>query len=338
MNYLRTIYYLIFISLLSSCITEDIPDNNIYGNYQALWEVLDKHYCFFEEKKADYGLDWNEVYTKYKEKLYPAMDNKQFFEVCANMLAELKDGHVNMYAAHNTARYWKWFEDYPANFSDSLQRIYLGTNYQMASGLKYKILNDNIGYIYCGSFENAFGSGNLNEILKELAACNGLIIDIRNNGGGQLTSAEKLAGCFTNETRTGAYIAHKTGTGHNDFSTPKPINIEPAEGLRWQKKTVVITNRKSYSAANSFVMFMKSFPNVIQLGDRTGGGAGMPFSSEMPNGWGIRFSACPMYDIHMNCTEMGIDPDIKVNQSREDLLNNQDTLIEAARKWLKENQ
>ena len=28
----------------------------------------------------------------------------------------------------------------------------------------------------------------------------------------------------------------------------------------------------------------------------TGGGSGLPFSSELPNGWSVRFSASPMYE------------------------------------------
>lgn len=80
---------------------------------------------------------------------------------------------------------------------------------------------------------------------------------------------------------------------------------------------------------------MMQCPNVTIIGDQTGGGSGMPFSSELPNGWSIRFSACPIYDVNKNHTEFGIQPDIKVDMKTEDLLKNQDTLIEYARDFLK---
>ena len=67
------------------------------------------------------------------------------------------------------------------------------------------------------------------------------------------------------------------------------------------------------------------------VGDVTGGGAGMPFTSELPNGWGIRFSACPMYDANMQLTEMGITPDIKVDISATDYARSVDTILETAR-------
>ena len=61
----------------------------------------------------------------------------------------------------------------------------------------------------------------------------------------------------------------------------------------------------------------------------------MPFSSELPNGWFLRFSACPMYDRNMNCTETGIDPDVKVDISDEDFHKGIDTIIETARAILR---
>ena len=334
---LRWLFILPVAGLLSACITEDIPDNTRRGNFEALWKTLDQRYCFFDYKKEAYGLDWNEVYERYSPAFNEGMSDRQLFEVLANITYELRDGHVNLYASHNSARYGAWFDDYPANYSDSLERIYLGRSedYEIASGLKYKILDDHIGYVRCSSFQYGFGNGNLHEMLRTLALCDGLIIDVRHNGGGLLTAAEKLASIFTNTEYTAGYIAHKTGPGHSDFSTPMSIRISPFEGLRWQKPAVILTNRKTYSAANAFVLFLKNRPNITVIGDKTGGGSGMPFTSELPNGWTLRFSACPMFDSNMQQTELGIDPDIKVDITAEDYAKGIDTIIEAARRQLR---
>ena len=132
--------------------------------------------------------------------------------------------------------------------------------------------------------------------MLHMAGCNGLIIDVRGNGGGLMTHAERLAARFCNAETTVGYLRHKTGRGHQDFSPLQEQTIRPAKGLRWQKEVVVLTNRGVFSAANEFVKYMSCFPRVTIVGDQTGGGAGMPFSAELPNGWGVRFSACPMYD------------------------------------------
>lgn len=317
-----------------SCVDEEEYSDDPRGNFEALWKIINEHYCFFDYKNSEYGLDWNEVYARYSRQIDNSMTSTQLFEVLGNMLGELRDGHVNMYASFDQSRYWSWKEDYPANFSDSLQRRYLGTDYKISSGIKYRKLDDNIGYIYCGSFSNAIGSGNLDDILMDLATCNALIVDVRNNGGGMLTSAETLASRFTNEEILVGYMQHKTGPGHNDFSELQEQKLKPSNGLRWHKPVAVLTNRAVFSAANEFVKYMKCSPGVTVIGDKTGGGAGMPFSSELPNGWSVRFSACPMYDRDMNCTEFGIEPDYNVQLTDGDFAKGCDTIIEYARNIL----
>ena len=331
---LTSLVCLISSIVLISCVNEDEFDNTPQGNFEALWKIIDEHYCFFDYKQHEYGLDWQKVHDKYQRHINGNMTNSQLFEVLGNMLGELRDGHVNLSASHDLARYWQWYESYPANYSDTLQRRYMGTDYKIASGIDYKILDDNIGYIRYESFTEGIGSGNLTEVLNYMLLCRGLIIDIRNNGGGNLTNAEVLASRFTNESTLVGYIQHKTGTGHSDFSSMEPRYLKPAANLRWQKPVCVLTNRHVFSAANEFTLYMKALPNVKIVGDRTGGGAGMPFSSSLPNGWIVRFSAVPMYDAQRQSTEFGIAPDYQVSLTEEDFKQGKDTIIEFARKLL----
>ena len=339
MSHRSTLYYslswltrllivpIIVLSVTCSCIEEEKFSDNAYGNFQALWKILDEHYCFFSEK----NIDWNAIREKYSRQVNEGMNYQQLFEVLTNMIGELRDGHVNLYTSFDMGRNWSWFEDYPINFSDTLYNKYMGKDYKIAAGLRYKTLDDNIGYIYYGSFNDSFGEGNLDEVLMELAPTRALILDIRNNAGGLLTNAEKLAARFTNKEVLVGYMRHKTGRGHNDFSSLKEQHIKPSKGDRWQKQVLLLTNRSVFSAANEFVKYMKCFPQVTIIGDQTGGGAGLPFSSELPNGWGVRFSACPMYDVNKQCTEQGIAPDHFVSLTQEDFLKDKDSIIEYAR-------
>ena len=164
------------------------------------------------------------------------MTSAQLFEVLCDMLSGTSRRPRQPLFCCRRRPLLRRHENYPSNFNDSIHQVYLGTDYRIAAGMYYKILDDNIGYIYYGSFSSGIGEGNLDEVMYYLRLCNGLIVDVRNNSGGTLTYAERLAERFTNEKRLVGYIAHKTGTGHNDFSSPETEYIEPSKGIRWQRK------------------------------------------------------------------------------------------------------
>lgn len=315
----------------ASCIREEEFSNDPQGNFEALWTIIDERYCYLDYKQ----INWDSIHDVYQPLISPDMGSDGLFEVLGDMLAELKDGHVNLYSSSNTARYWDWYLDYPRNYSETLVEQYLGRDYRIGGGIRYTILDDNIGYACYDDFSNGVGEGNLDYMLSYLSICNGLIIDVRNNSGGVLTYASRLAARFTNERVLTGYIMHKTGTGHSDFSDPEPIYLDPSTSIRWQKPVVVLTNRHAYSATNEFVNAMSCLPLVVLLGDKTGGGAGLPFSSELPNGWGVRFSASPHLNAQKEHIEFGIDPNYHVDMTDEDEAEGIDTIIEAARALIK---
>lgn len=325
----KLLTYLLPALLLTGCVEEDQFSNSPMGNYDALWSIIDERYCFFEQARQQHGLDWDDVYHKYKPQVQAAENNAELFDIYGNMLRELKDGHVNLTSDYGTTYYWDWSLNHPLNFSDSLQRNYLGNDFRLTNGIKYTTLPSNIGYIYVGSFESSLSSDNVSLMLLRLAESKGIIIDIRNNGGGMLTSAEELAAHFVSGKTHCGYIQHKTGKGHNDFSSPEKLYIEP-NGVIWKKPVVVLTNRAVYSSANHFVMLVKPLPQVVVIGDKTGGGSGLPLNSTLPNGWTVRFSACPILDIEGKHTEFGIAPHEEVQITSADWNNGRDTIIERA--------
>jgi len=323
--------------LLFSCVGEDEFDDTPEGNLEALWQIIDQRYCFLDYKTQTIGLDWDEVRSRYRERLNPKMSRLQLFQVLCTMLSELQDGHVNLFSSADLGRFWSWKENYPANLNERVREGYLGTDYRIGSGVKYRILPDNIGYVLYESFTDAIGEGNLDDMFYYLRLCDGIIMDVRGNSGGALTYSARLAGHFTNEKLLVGYTSHKTGPGRKDFSEPRAEYLEPSDGVRWQKPVVVLTNRECYSATNTFVRDMRECSRVTIMGDRTGGGSGLPFSSELPNGWGVRFSACPMYDAQMQQIEFGIAPDVRCSLSDVDVAKGVDTLIERARQLIRES-
>ncbi len=325
----------VLLALLTSCQKSDFEyDETPQGNLDALWELIDQRYCFLTYKEKELGISWQEMHAKYSAKLNAKMSRVQLFEVLCQMVGELKDGHVNISTSLDLGRNWSWKEDYPENLDTELRNQYLGTDYHIGSGLKYTILPDNIAYVVYESFSDGIGDGNLSDMIAHLRLCNGMILDIRGNGGGELTNAEKLSQRFTNEKVLVGFTSHKTGKGHDDFSEPRAEYIEPSKSIRWQKPVVLLVNRSCYSAANTFVRNMKEMPLVTVMGDQTGGGSGLPFTSGLPIGWSVRFSASPSFDARMHQIEFGIEPDVKASLDESLAADGKDSMIEEARKLL----
>ncbi len=313
---------------LTACHDMEEYTDDPRGNFEALWSILDEHYCFFDSK----NVDWDKVHDTYSRRISDRMTREELFIVCADMLAELRDGHVNLSAPFNTSYYRAWWSDYPQK--RLIEECYFNFNYRQSSGMMYGFLENNIGYIYYESFSSPVGEGNLDYALNFLSTANGLIIDVRDNGGGSLTNVETFVARFIDRPTLVGYISHKTGPGHNDFSEPYAITYLPAEEgrIRWAKPIVVLTNRSTFSAANNFASVMKNLPGVTIVGSVTGGGSGVPFSSELPCGWGIRFSACSMLDALGESTEGGITPSegCAVDLDPLDALSGRDTILEKA--------
>lgn len=333
----KLLLLLAFLSVLCSCQRGEADyDDSPQANLDALWNIIDKQYCFLDYKERELGFTWADIHAKYSARLNPQMSRVQLFEVLCQMAGELKDGHVNISSSLDLGRNWSWKEDYPLNLDEELRDAYLQHDYNLAAGIKYRILPDNIAYVVYESFQNAAGEGNLDDMFFALRMCNGMILDIRSNGGGNLDNETRLASRFTNEKVLVGYRSHKTGTGHNDFSPLEAEYIEPSKGVRWQKPCVVLTNRSCYSAANTFVRDMKEMPLVTVVGDYTGGGSGLPFSSELPIGWSVRFSASPHFDARKQQIEFGIAPDILCSLDAGQAARGSDSMIERARSLLSE--
>ncbi len=308
----------------------DSPNDGT-GNFRALWEIIDTRYCFLDKQ----GVDWDSVYSAFAPRFAAEMSAYSMYLTMSEMLDILRDGHVNLSSPYGTSYYTGWWAPYPESFDErTVTQIYLRGQYEQLGAYTYAIIpGTGVGYLRVSSFAGGpLGEGNLDFILSRLRLAPALIIDIRNNGGGELTAAQTLAERFIDAPGPGAFIRHKTGPGHNDFSPPEPITFTPPAGhILWTAKPVMLlTNRSTFSSANFFAAFMRTLPNVTQIGDVTGGGGGVPLSSSLPCGWTLRLSACPMLDPLGRLTEDGVAPDIRVTFGPEATAAGLDPILDAA--------
>ena len=117
--------------LLAGCAQQDEFESDQVGNFEALWTIMDEHYSFFDYKQVD----WNEVHSRYRAMVSNKMTDRELFDVCGDMLKELRDGHTNLIATHDVSRYWIW-EQWPVNYDERIiDQHYLNFDYKMSSGI-----------------------------------------------------------------------------------------------------------------------------------------------------------------------------------------------------------
>lgn len=315
------------VCMMSGCRSRDEVTYTLdpVTNVESLWQIIDTKYCYIEDK----GIDWAAIHDTYiaQAAQFKAGDQLALFDLCASMLDSLRDGHVNLYSAFDRSFNTAWYDSLPANYDSGLQALYL-RDYRIAGGLYYcTVDNGQVGYIYYSSFTNDVSATQLGWIFSAFENCKGLIIDVRNNGGGDITNAYRLAAPFFTSDQTIGYWQHKTGTGHKDFSALEPMRLEVSWAPnKWDKPVVVLCNRLSYSAANLYVSMMRYADCSTIVGGLSGGGGGMPMSYELPCGWMVRFSSVRMVDREQRDIEQGIRPDVMLTMQSED----KDDIIEKA--------
>ena len=48
--------------LLGACVRQDVQGHSPQANFETLWSIIDRQYCFLTYKHEQYGLDWAEVH------------------------------------------------------------------------------------------------------------------------------------------------------------------------------------------------------------------------------------------------------------------------------------
>ncbi|WP_194973079.1 S41 family peptidase [Aquiflexum lacus] len=299
--------------------------------FEHLWTDINNRYSFFEEKQ----IDWEAKKDIYSPLILEDMSPFELFDVLGDMLAELEDGHVNLLSTFNRSRNWSWYTDFPLFFDEQLiYDKYLKTDYRIIGPLHAQTVND-ILYVRNSSFERKLTARHMDEIVRLMQFHEGLIIDVRNNGGGNLMNAITIAARLTDEELTYGRQRFKTGPGRSDFTPWVPLRILPHSGEKYLGKVAVLTNRGSYSTTTFFAQMINTLPQGRLFGDQTGGGAGTPAYAELPNGWTYRFSASQVIDLDGTQLEFGVQVDELLTHPT-DLIPGRDHFIEAAINWLKE--
>lgn len=307
-------YLILILPFLFSCeklfFEEELGTEDPRKNFEYLWNECDRKYAFFELK----NIDWDRVYDEYSAKIYDGMSDDSLFNVLGGMLRELRDDHTNLISTFNISFFGVrrlGQDNYDARI---ISDHYLPENHYISGPFRHDFIlgtDQEVGYIRFASFTGIINELNLGFVLERYKDTKGLIIDLRENGGGSVRDVFGLLSRFVEEETLVYYSRLKNGPEHDDFTEAEPAYVEPTDGRRYTKKVMVLVDRGTYSAGSFTAISTKAIPNLTLVGDTTGGGLGLPNGGQLPNGWTYRFSITQTLDLNLNNRyEDGVPPDI----------------------------
>ncbi len=275
-------------------------------NFDVLWEEFDRHYSFFQLK----GVDWDALRAEYRPRIEPEMGEDALLTVVAEMLDRLEDGHINVFTKVGVYGYTGWYAGRPPSYLRTLVEARVALSSAAAGRLDYAHLGDGIGYVGIRSFHPGMAEA-LDRILAGLRPLDGLIVDLRDNGGGSDAEAREMAGRVVDARRLYRTVRIRNGPEHDNFTSPIPWHVEPLGPEPYNGPLVLLTNRRTFSAAESFVLAARTRTGAVTVvGDTTGGGSGFPMFRELPNGWLYRLPRWIAYDVEGRTFEgVGLAPD-----------------------------
>jgi len=319
--------------IIASCLSctdlflGDDPKNNSVAIFDEFWKGVDNTWPSFEGKHVN----WDSLYLVYRPQVNSTSSNEDLIKVLTGLLYNLKDTHTTIYPKNLPAILF--YPDHPMNFYGITWIVNAYSIYYKGNKtITYGLLNPNVGYIYIPSFQHESSDYILiDNILLYFKEAKGIIIDVRSNSGGNSINGATIASRFANKANVYEYTKHRidaNGTALSDFAS---ATISPDGPFQFSKKVAVLTNGYSYSATEDFVLMMRSFPQVIQLGDATGGGSETaPIFKELPLGWYCRVGSLLLCDVNKQPISKGIRPDIYVQTAKADSLKGKDSIIERA--------
>lgn len=142
-------------------------------------------------------------------------------------------------------------------------------------------------------------------LIQELKSdsVSGIVIDLRNNGGGSLREANQLTGLFI-ETGTIVQVRYADGV------IEKQMDRNPL--LAYHGPLVVLVNRYSASASEIFAAAMQDYKRALIVGSQTYGKGTVQTFGDLSSGQ-IKFTQAKFYRVSGASTQhQGVFPDIRL--------------------------
>lgn len=205
----------------------------------------------------------------------------------------------------------------------------------------FKVLKGNIGYLQLNSFNDAKVVAIFDSLFAAISKTDALIIDIRNNGGGNGGNGFEILGCLTDQPfYPGKAAIRQYKPVGRSWSGIESIQVEgsdwkPYKGKHYNKPIAVLTGAATYSAAEDFLTAFRSIKRGKLFGQPTGGSTGQPVFFTLPGGGtGYVCSKRDFFSDGLEFVGIGIQPDVPVTPTLKGVKEGRDEVLDAAVHYL----
>ena len=299
--------------------------------FDQLWTQVDLHYSFFDLKR----INWDSLRTVYRPQAIAAADSVALARVLGNMLAELHDPHVALtpFGPGSTVRFLGRSDTTRTFFSAAgVHDAYMpAQQFRIGDVVRAAMLGDSVGYLHIANFHGEGWASTVDSALATVATAKSLVLDVRDNGGGTYSLAVDIAGRFVTQRRVFGSLRFRNGESHTAFSTPVAETVAPSGLAQFRGPIYLLTNGRTVSSGEVFVLALRTNPRVLVVGDTTAGASGGPTARELSNGWIYEVSEWVEYTLqHTTYEGIGLAPDIVVKPVASDFARHIDPALERA--------
>ena len=212
------------------------------------------------------------------------------------------------------------------------------------SGFEYQQLPGKIAYVAINTFGSEKIVKEFDDTFDKILDSQGLIMDVRNNGGGSTGNGYAMIARLidepceqTSKWRTRDYNPTFRAWGRSEewYEGDHGV-IEPRGDRSFRGPVVVLIGPKTYSAAEDFLVPLKASGRATLVGEPTGGSTGQPLRIEV---YGASLGICTKWDRFPDGTEFvgyGVSPHVAIEPTVEDILNHRDMVLEKGIEVLKQ--
>jgi carboxyl-terminal processing protease len=320
-------------------------------NFESLWNTFRNRYPFFQLRQVD----WKKQYDTYRPKVTKKTSDDDLFDILCQMLDPLNDGHIELKAKggeHRKARYFnpekkpRFHREFAKRdikqlfktTEKTLVRHGFGKPGKTKAWMLHYCRSREFGYIRILELEGIEKrnlTAALDRIARDFSSLKGIIIDIRDNPGGEDSIAIAIINRFCDRRRVAFRRKTKIGPGKNDFAPLKTWHLEPEGDVQFTGPIVLLTCDSVFSGGEAFALAIRQLPHVTILGDHTNGIFSYQLEKKLPNGWEYRLSYQVYLSADMVCHEgIGVPVDIELLNKKADIKTGIDPLITRAIRML----